>query len=273
MPISINTNSSATLASQNLSRSNNLLQKSLQRLSSGSKIASASDDAGGLAVSLRLSAALRRNESTQSNVGNAISYLQTQDGALNSISSLLARMAELKTLSKDVTKSDADIENYYTEFSALQSEFTKVVSDKFNGVSLFASGTSTGSLTVSLTEDGSTAGSMSISQTASGTATLNSVMTSVTTLAGFKSLAVSAITDAISEVAKARATNGAQSSRLQFALDALGANASNIEAANSRIIDVDVASETTRLARNNILVQAGTAMLAQANASSQIALK
>jgi len=242
-------------------------------LSSGSKIASASDDAGGLAVSLRLSAALRRNESTQSNVGNAISYLQTQDGALNSISSLLARMAELKTLSKDVTKSDADIENYYTEFSALQSEFTKVVSDKFNGVSLFASGTSTGSLTVSLTEDGSTAGSMSISQTASGTATLNSVMTSVTTLAGFKSLAVSAITDAISEVAKARATNGAQSPRLQFALDALGANASNIEAANSRIIDVDVASETTRLARNNILVQAGSAMLSQANASAQIALK
>jgi flagellin len=273
MPISINTNSSATLASQNLSRSNNLLQKSLQRLSSGSKIASASDDAGGLAVSLRLSASLRRNESTQSNVGNAISFLQTQDGALNSISNILARMAELKTLSKDVTKSDADIENYYTEFDALQDEFTKVVADKFNGVSLFNNGTAQGYLTVSLTEDGSTAGSMTISQTAYATATLNSVMTGVTDLAGFKNLAVSSITDAISEVAKARATNGAQSSRLQFALDSLATNASNLESANSRIIDVDVASETTRLARNNILVQAGTAMLAQANASSQIALK
>lgn len=273
MPVSINTNSSATLASQNLSKSNALLQKSLQRLSSGSKIASASDDAGGLAVSLRLEASLRRNMSTQSNVANALSFLQTQDGALNSISSLLARMAELKTLSKDVTKSDADIDNYFTEFKALQQEFTKVVADTFNGVSLFSNGASTGSLTVSLTEDGSSSGSMAISQTASGTTTLNAVMTSVTLLADFKTLAVSSITEAISEVAKARATNGAQSSRLQFALDALSTNASNIEAANSRIIDVDVASETTRLARNNILVQAGTAMLAQANASSQIALK
>jgi flagellin len=271
MPVSINTNSSATLASQNLSKSNALLQKSLQRLSSGSKIASSSDDAGGLAVSLRLDASLKRNQSTQSNVANAISFLQTQDGALNSISNILARMAELKTLSLDVTKGDADIENYFTEFTALQSEFTKVVADKFNGISLF--GSTEGFLTVSLTEDGSTSGSMSISQTASGTTTLNTVMTGVTDLAGFKTLAVSSITDAISEVAKARATNGAQSSRLQFALDALAANASNIEAANSRIIDVDVASETTRLARNNILVQAGTAMLAQANASSQIALK
>jgi flagellin len=273
MPVSINTNSSATLASQNLSKSNALLQKSLQRLSSGSKIASASDDAGGLAVSLRLEASLRRNMSTQSNVANALSFLQTQDGALNSISSLLARMAELKTLSKDVTKTDADIDNYFTEFKALQQEFTKVVADTFNGISLFSNSASTSSLTVSLTEDGSSSGSMAISQTASGTTTLNAVMTSVTLLADFKTLAVSSITEAISEVAKARATNGAQSSRLQFALDALTANASNIEAANSRIIDVDVASETTRLARNNILVQAGTAMLAQANASSQIALK
>ena len=272
MPVSINTNSSATLASQNLSKSNALLQKSLQRLSSGSKIASASDDAGGLAVSLRLEASLKRNQSTQSNVANAISFLQTQDGALNAISNILARMAELKTLSLDVTKGDADIQNYFTEFEALQDEFTKVVADTFNGIALFG-GASAGSLSVSLTEDGSSSGSMTINQTASGTSTLNAVMSSVTDLTGFKGLAVSAITDAISEIAKARATNGAQSSRLQFALDALAANASNIEAANSRIIDVDVASETTRLARNNILVQAGTAMLAQANASSQIALK
>jgi len=273
MPVSINTNSSATLASQNLSKSNALLQKSLQRLSSGSKIASASDDAGGLAVSLRLEASLKRNQSTQSNVANAISFLQTQDGALSAISNILSRMAELKTLSLDITKGDDDINNYLTEFDALQDEFSKVIADKFNGISLFSSGASSGSLSVSLTEDGSSSGSMTISQTASGTDKLNAVMTGVTDLASFKSLGVSAITEAISEIAKARATNGAQSSRLQFALDALATNSSNIEAANSRIIDVDVASETTRLARNNILVQAGTAMLAQANASSQIALK
>ncbi len=278
MAVSINTNSSATLASQNLSKSNALLQKSLQRLSSGSKIASASDDAGGLAVSLRLEASLRRNQSTQSNVGNAISFLQTQDGALNALSNILARIAELKTLSTDVTKTADDKANYYTEFAALQAEFVKVSNDKFNGTSLFditaATAAAATTLTVGLSEDGSQ--SMTITQSGVFSTNLKNVIDSATITSSTDftdTLTVAQITTAISEIATARATNGAQSSRLQFSLDALGSNATNIEAANSRIIDVDVAAETTRLARNNILVQAGTAMLAQANASSQIALK
>jgi len=271
MSVSINTNTSATLASQNLSRSNALLQKSLQRLSSGSKIASASDDAGGLAVSLRLEAALKRNSATQANVGNAISFLQTQDGSLSSISNILARMAELKTLSTDVTKGSSDISNYLTEFSALQSEFNKIAGDSFNGKSLFTTVSTPGYLNVILSEDGTQ--SMSIEQTATQQTNLAAVMTSLPSVSDLQSLSVATITSAINEIATARATNGAQSSRLQFALDALTTSSTNLEAANSRIIDVDVAAETTRLARNNILVQAGTAMLAQANASSQIALK
>lgn len=270
MPISINTNSSATLASQNLSRSNSLLQKSLQRLSSGSRIASASDDAGGLAVSLRLGAALKRNSATQANVGNALSYLQTQDGSLNSMSNILARMAELKTLSQDVTKTTADINNYYTEFSALVSEYTKLGNDQFNGKSLFTPTLTASSLNVLLSEDGSQ--SMNISTVATQTSALVDI-TSITVYSGFTALSVGSITSAINDIATARANNGAESSRLQFALDSLATNATNLEAANSRITDVDVAAETTKLARNNILVQAGTAMLAQANASSQIALK
>jgi len=274
MPVSINTNTSATLASQNLSRSNALLQKSLQRLSSGSKIASASDDAGGLAVSLRLEAALKRTSATTSNVSNAMSFLQTQDGSLANISSILNRMSELKTLAGDVTKTSGDLANYFTEFKALQSEYTKTVTETFNGISLFATGSST-TLTVKLSEDG--VQTMTINQTALKSAALTKVLSGGSNFSSISSFTssggLSDITSAISEIATDRATNGAQSSRLQFALDSLASNSTNLEAANSRIIDVDVAAETTRLARNNILVQAGTAMLSQANASSQIALK
>jgi flagellin len=276
MGISINTNTSATLASQNLSKSNMLLQKSLQRLSSGSKIASASDDAGGLAVSLRLAAALKRTEATTSNVSNAMSFLQTQDGSLGNLSNILSRMSELRTLANDVTKTTSDITNYYTEFTALQGEFSKTMAESFNGISLFNTTTVATSLTVKLSEDG--AQSMIISTFSLKSAALTKILGSsmnFSSVAKFQTAVggLSTISAAISEIATDRATNGAQTSRLQFALDSLASNLTNLESANSRIIDVDVAAETTRLARNNILVQAGTAMLSQANASSQIALK
>ena len=272
MPISINTNTSASLASQNLSKSNTLLQKSLQRLSSGSKIASSADDAGGLAVSLRLSAAIKRTNASSANIANATSFLQTQDGSLSNLSSILTRMSELKTLSLDVTKTTGDISNYLTEFTALTAEYSKTVSETFNGISLFNTAVSNSalSLSVSLSEDNTQ--SMTISQTALLADAITDVLVA-SDLTSFSSLNVSSITAAISSIATSRAVNGAQTSRLQFALDSLSTNATNLESANSRIIDVDVASETTRLARNNILVQAGTAMLSQANASSQIALK
>ena len=276
MGISINTNTSATLASQNLSKSNMLLQKSLQRLSSGSKIASASDDAGGLAVSLRLAAALKRTEATTSNVSNAMSFLQTQDGSLGNLSNILSRMSELRTLANDVTKTTSDTTNYYTEFTALQGEFSKTMAESFNGISLFNTTTVATSLTVKLSEDG--AQSMIISTFSLKSAALTKILGSsmnFSSVAKFQTAVggLSTISAAISEIATDRATNGAQTSRLQFALDSLASNLTNLESANSRIIDVDVAAETTRLARNNILVQAGTAMLSQANASSQIALK
>jgi flagellin len=272
MGISINTNISASLSSQNLSKSNMLLQKSLQRLSSGSKIASASDDAGGLAVSQRLAAALKRTDAQSANVSNALSFLQTQDGSLKSASDVLERMSELRTLASDVTKTSGDINNYLTEFQALQAEFSKVMAESFNGTSLFTSGTATGSLTVALSEDGSQ--TMTITQVAMLSNNFTTVLGgSISDVDTFTNISTSAITSAISEMATNRANNGAQASRLQFALDSLAINHTNLEAANSRIIDVDVAKETTMLARNNILVQAGSAMLSQANASAQIALK
>jgi len=284
MAVVINTNSSASYASLNLTKSSDLLQKSLARLSSGSKISTPSDDAGGLAVSMKLQAAIKRTDATATNVANALSFLQTQAGSLKSIASVLDRMSELGTLAGDVTKSSTDINNYSTEFKNLVTELNKLSSDSFNGISLFSNGAtrnvSTGSLNVFISQDGTQ--TMTISQsnvsgawnggtlTAGDTkVTLNS-LTSLNEATGSRIADVSASIQAISTL---MANNGAQASRLQFALDSLNVNKVNLEAANSRIYDVDVAAETTKLARANILVQSGAAMLSQANAASQIALK
>src|SRR5688572_26535696 len=153
MSVVINTNYSATVASNNLASSNANLQRSLNRLSSGSKIVTPSDDAGGLAVSMKLSAAAKRQGAVASNIGNAVSYLQTQDGALKVTAKVLDRMSELKTLYADPTKNSSDLANYDSEFSALKSQLTSLTTEKFNGVALFGTGAG---LAVATTEDGAT---------------------------------------------------------------------------------------------------------------------
>ncbi len=271
MAVVINTNSAATLASNNLAASNSMLQKSLNRLSSGSKIVSPSDDAGGLAVSMKLSAAAKRQGAVANNIGNSVSFLQTQDGALKISAKVLDRISELKTLYADPTKNASDLANYDSEFTTLQSQLTALTSETFNGVSLFGST----SLSVSVTEDGSTSSSVTISGRNLGSTTSgvgNLTASSVTSL-GSSGLTLSAITTAIQNVATFRASNGAEQSRLGFASELLVTNKANLEAANSRIVDVDVAQESTQLARWNTLVQAGTAMLSQANQSAQTALR
>ncbi len=268
MAVVINTNTTATIASNNLASSNAMLQKSLNRLSSGSKIVNPADDAGGLAVSMKLSAAAKRQGAVNTNISNAMSFLQTQDGALKVTGKILDRMSELKTLNDDVTKSDDDKANYNTEFTALQDQLTAITSEKFNGIALFGSS----GLTVNATEDASTstqisiAGSSDLSSSASGVG----AATDATSLGA---VSLDTIKTAIENVATMRAANGAEQSRLGFASELLTVNKANLEAANSRIVDVDVASESTQLARWNTLVQAGTAMLAQANGSSQTALR
>ena len=269
MSVVINTNSSAITAANNLATSNSMLQKSLNRLSSGTKIVSPADDAGGLAVSMKLSAAARRQGAVANNIGNAVSLLQTQDGALKVSGKVLERISELKTLYNDVTKGTSDKANYDTEFTALTAQLTANATESFNGVSLFGS-TSIGM--VSVVESGSTASSVSIaardlSSSANGIGVL--------TVSGYtlSSVQVSDITTAIERVATMRATNGSEQSRLGFASELITVNKANLEAATSRILDVDVAEESTQLARWNILTQAGTSMLSQANQSAQTALK
>src|SRR5215207_4175741 len=131
MSVVINTNYAATVASNNLAASNSALQTSLNRLSSGSKIVSPADDAGGLAVSMKLSAAAKRQGAVASNLGNAISFLQTQDGALKVTGKSLDRISELRVLYNDVTKSTDDKLNYNTEFKALQEQLAAITTESF----------------------------------------------------------------------------------------------------------------------------------------------
>jgi flagellin len=268
MSVVINTNYAATVASNNLAASNNMLQRSLNRLSSGSKIVNPADDAGGLAVSMKFQAAAKRSAAASANIGNSVSFLQTQDGVLKVTGKVLDRMSELKTLYSDPTKNSSDLANYDAEFTQLQSELTSLAGETFNGVSLFG----TTALTVQVSEDGGQSVAVSGKDLASSASGVG-VLTSSATSADLGAVQLSEITDAIQRVATFRATNGAEQSRLGFASEVLTVNKANLEAANSRITDVDVAEESTQLARWNILVQSGTAMLAQANQSAQVALR
>ena len=285
--ISINTNTASSMAAYNVSGTNVQLQRSLQRLSSGSRINSSFDDAGGLAVSMKLSASIRRTEATQANVNNALSMLQTQDGVLKNAEKVVTRMSELVQLAADVTKSTNDTTLYQTEFQSLQSQLGSILGEEFNGVSMFTNGASatpitTGTLQVVTSQDGQQTinitkqdlGSVGVYVgTASGSAlngvTANDVFQNVTTAAA----AITTVDNAIQNLATLRANNGAEQQRMNFAADMLAINKVNLESANSRIADLDIAAESANLARLNILQQAGTAMLAQANMASQSVLR
>jgi len=286
MSVVINTNSAATTAAYNLSNTNVNLQRSLNRLSSGSRINSSYDDAGGLAVSMKMSASIRRTDATLANVNNSLSFLQTQDGVIKTADKVLNRMSELATLAQDVTKSTSDLALYNTELTQLKGQLNLMLDEKFNGINLFDAGATPdasgqamdvdATLTVVASHDG--AQTIGITQV-----DLNQIVFDITdptsttvmeigTNTGAQA-AVTTIQAAIQNLATLRANNGAEQSRLTFAADMLAVNKTNLEAANSRILDVDVADESTKLARFNILQQAGTAMLAQANQSTQSILR
>jgi flagellin len=267
MSVVINTNFAATTAANNLAASNDSLQKSMNRLSSGSKIVSPADDAGGLAVSIKISAAARRQGAVVLNLANTGSFLQTQDGVFKVAAKVLDRISELKTLYTDPTKSANDLGNYDAEFNELQNQLTDLTTETFNSVALFGSA----DLTVPTTEDAANSVTIKGRDLADSATGVGAITAGAVTDMG--DIALSAITTAIQNVATFRAENGAEQSHLGFATELLTVNKANLEAAASRITDVDVAAESTQLARWNILVQSGTAMLSQANQSSQVALK
>ena len=309
MPLTINTNATAASASMHLSRNTEALRKSLTRLSSGSRIVQPVDDAGGLAVSMKLESSIVRLAGAHSNVQNAISFLEVQDGVLESAGKVVNRMIELKGLSQDVMKNSSDVANYNREFQDLQGQLYDMTSVKFNGVSLFAQFSSEASNTegvfndsaldntvsVYVSADGSSGPKVSVSKSLllsaltinaanlSSAAKFSDGATAGNDINSFASaspatridlndVSVGVFTQALENVATLRADNGASMSRLNFASDNIAVTKTNMEAANGRIIDVDIAAESTRMAKYNVLVQASASMLAQANSSSDVAL-
>ena len=267
MSVVINTNTPASLASYNLSNTNVNLQRSLNRLSSGSRINSSFDDAAGLAVAMKMNASIRRTDATLANVNNAISFLATQDGVMKNVDKILNRISELATLAQDVTKTTTDLALYNDEVQVLQEQFNLMLEEEFNGISLFENGNN---FVVVTSHDGG----QTVSITRSDLQSIATVVDAydVESYTGAVA-AVTGIQNDIQNLANLRSVNGAEQSRLTFAADMLSINKVNLEASVSRIQDVDVADESTKLARYNILQQAGTAMLAQANQSSQSILR
>ena len=262
----INTNLSAQNSATLLEQSSAMLSQSLQRLSSGSKITSPADDSAGLAVSMKLSAQMLQNTAAQNNVTDAVSFNQTQDGYLQQVDTALSRMSELSISAQDVTKTTSDRALYEQEFTALASYVKDVSTKDFNGVSLFNGAT----LNVTTDSSGSTFANAGVDLT---TATYTTALAdNVTTVTGAQT-ALADITKAIDQLASDRANLGANEETLGYYNNQLTTLNNNLSAANSQITDVDVAQESTNYAKYNILVQSGTAMLAQANSQPQSVLR
>ena len=284
------------------------LQKSLNRLASGSRIIQPADDTGGLAVSMKLQSSISRLEGAGHNVQNGISYLEVQDGILASAGRIVDRMIELKGMSQDMMKNSFDNATYDSEFRDLQVQVYDMAQQGFNGVSLFAEYSSNANnaeavfndialdntVSIFVSADGSTGAKVSLNK-----ATLLSALTvNASTLAAVKfsdgatagngvfsfaaadssdaiqlsDISVGVFNQALENIAALRSQNGGSMSRLTFASDNITKQSANMEAAYGRIMDVDIAAESTRLAKYNILVQSSAAMLAQANSSSDVVL-
>jgi flagellin len=264
----INTNMAAITTANNLDISTNELNDALAKLSSGSKIVSPADDPAGLAESISLNAQIAQTSAANANVGNAVSFLQTQDGYLQQVGSALDQMSQLAVQAQDGTKTSAELSDYQTEFASLAGYITSTGAANFNGVSLF-NGTG---LTVTTDGTGDTFGLTGINLGAAAYAAATSDTVSIATTTG-AAAALGVVSAAISQLASDRATVGANEERMTYTGDELGVLQDNLTAANSGIMDVDVATESTNYASYQILVQSGVSMLAQANQNPQLALK
>jgi flagellin len=371
MSLNISTNTAALRAGSYLSKNNSLLQKSLDRLASGKKISSPVDDPGSLAVSMKLNASINRLAGAQNNSQNALSFLEVQDGMLDTVGQIIDRMSELKGLaSQDPMKGEQDRASYNNEFKDLQVQLYNISQQTFNGVSLFANHTNgaagvdgtegfdpgTGTLTegeavfgasdqsdltdatmsiftsgqgsggskvsvhkalllsaLTLKSDGSLASKFTdadsdgrIDQTnaiqgdltstnarhglwsnadnsiqtvtgkTSSGAQINAYLTfaveTVDDALELDQISVGVITQALENISFLRAQNGGTQSRLTFNIESLNQQKTNMRAALGRVVDTDIAEESTNLAKYSILNQAAASMLAQANASMDVAL-
>jgi flagellin len=271
MALYINTNVASESAQKNLGANQARLQSSFARLSSGLRINSAKDDAAGLAISESLKSQIRSFNVAERNASDGISMAQTAEGALGEVHDILGRMRELAVQASNGPLTAEDRGFLQTEFSSLQAEVTRIQgSAKFNGKQLLGATANTVTLQVGLNDSSSDQiqvqlGGVSLAAI-TGSAALLSGSTEDNALA-----ALSTIDTAIGNVSTARSTFGAAMNRLEVAQSSIQTMRLNLSAANSRIADVDVASETAQLSRNQVLTQAGISVLAQANQLPQLA--
>jgi flagellin len=337
MPLAISTNIAAEKANYYLGYNADKMQESIKRLASGKKLTSPVQDPGNLAVSMKLSASLNRLAGAMNNAQNGISFLEVQDGMLETVGKILDRMSELKGLSsQDPMKSEMDKFSYNNEFKDLQLQLYAISQEQFNGVSLFANYSNrvasnealfygkdqgkisdrTHQISIHTSQNGSSGAKVSINKAillsaltlkqsgdlAGSTvdsdhdnngeraiwstvkdanhSNTNETTDNWVTLANdsldktlsVDMISVGVLTTALENVAFLRAQNGGSGSRLNFSYEALAQQRTNMRAALGRMVDVDVAEESTNLSKYNVLSQAAAAMIAQANSTSELAL-
>ncbi|AUH49681.1 flagellin FliC [Chromobacterium sp. ATCC 53434] len=278
MAITVNTNLASLQAQINLNGSSNSLSQSLQRLSSGLRVNSAKDDAAGLAISQTLTSAIRGNNQAIKNANDGISVGQTAEGALGQIANNLQRIREIAVQASNGSVSNNNRSQLQNEVDQLTQEISRIVqTTEFNGTKLLSGGAT---LTFQVGSSGSTDNQVSVSSTdlTSGSTlkSYNSALTAtktidVTTQGGASGILSSLDAD-ISQISNVRSTFGAVQNRFDAVVSNLQNYTSNLTAANSRIMDVDFASETANLTKNQILQQAGSSILKQANSLPQSAL-
>ena len=288
MAFNLGGGNTSTFASMQLSSAQDLLSQSLKRLSSGQRITSPADDPGGLAVSMRLNNSISITKAVQSNVENAMSYTDTQDSALESIANIVDRMSTIRTSYSSTTLS-TEKDAYAVEFKELSKSLGGYLKETFNGISLFGPG---GNVAASSAANPRSQVYTSATQLESGVyltmgnVSIRGVLTtdnsqelwSATSTVGdptdlsISDVEITSLAGVITDLANERAKVGATSARLGFASDFLSTSRTNLESAYGRIMDVDVAEETTNYAKYSVLSYAAAAALAQSNLNLGIVL-
>lgn len=253
----INTNMASLNTQRNLNTSQSALNTSIQRLSSGLRVNSAKDDAAGLAVATRMDAQIRGMNVAIRNSNDAISFAQTAEGALGKVTDAMQRMRELSVQSANGSLSDDDRTNLTAEYTELNAEITRLAGTEFNGTAVFGATATVFQVGAGTTANDTISVAALAAPAAIGVADIST--------AANASLAIDAIDTALDTINTSRATLGAVQNRFESVISSLQVNVENASAAKSRIMDADFASETANLTRGQILQQAGTAMLAQAN--------
>lgn len=270
MALIVNNNAASLAAQLNLTRNTDQLQRSVEHLSSGLRITRAADDAAGLGISSQLNAQIVSINQATRNANDGISLTQIADGVAGTVNNLLTRMRELASQSSSGVLGNTERSFVDQEFTALRSEIDRIASvTAFNGQALLSG--SNLSFSIQIGYQSSSNDTLSLSLASLTTSSLGISSVNVSTAANAQS-ALSNLDSAISAVASARATYGATQNRLSATIDSLQVTSQNFTAAVSRIQDADIAYETSQFTKNQVLVQSGVAVLAQANALPQQAL-